>query len=136
VKVLLVEDERSLASVLARNLRARGYDVDLADTAEEAILSMAERWPDALIVDVNLPDFSGWEILRRLSEEDRSRLKVIMTSAAPLSQKRISEFRPAHALQKPFPIEAMLHALQDEGSTQAGPQVRPALSGQDAKEDA
>ena len=112
MKVLLVEDENSLADVLARNLRARGYKVAVEETAEAAILSMAHDWPDAMVIDVNLPDYSGWEILRRLAEADRDRLRVVMMSAAPLSQKRIQEYRPAGALQKPFPIGALLHAIE------------------------
>ena len=112
MKVLLVEDENSLADVLARNLRARGYSVAVEETAEAAILSMAHDWPDAMVVDVNLPDYSGWEILRRLADADRCKLRVVVMSAAPISQKRIEEYKPAGALQKPFPIGALLHAIE------------------------
>ena len=111
MNVLLVEDEASLADVLARNLRARGHDVTTRGTAEDAILSLAEAWPDALVLDINLPDESGWEVLRRLSTEDRRRLHVVVISAAPMSKKRLDEFKPAHALLKPFPIDALARSL-------------------------
>jgi DNA-binding response OmpR family regulator len=114
MKVLLVEDETALANVIARNLRARGHEVTVAPTAEDALLSMAERWPEALILDVNLPDLTGWEILRRLSPDDRKSLRVIVISAAPLSGKRIEEFQPLRWLQKPFPIDALVRLVQDE----------------------
>jgi CheY-like chemotaxis protein len=84
-----------------------------ADTAEGAILQMVEDWPDVLVLDVNLPDYSAWEVLRRLGEESRRRLRVIVTSAYPISQKRIDEFRPHSALQKPFPVSALLHAVEN-----------------------
>jgi DNA-binding response OmpR family regulator len=116
MNVLLVEDEAPLADVLARNLRARGHGVVTRGTAEDAILSLAESWPDAMILDINLPDDSGWEVLRRLSSEDRRRLHVVVISAAPLSRKRLEEFRPAHALLKPFPIDALAHALQNDAA--------------------
>ncbi len=48
--VLLVEDEAALADVLARNLRAHGHHVRTEATARDAIVSMAEAWPDALAV--------------------------------------------------------------------------------------
>jgi DNA-binding response OmpR family regulator len=118
VKVLLVEDEISLADVLARNLRARGNDVTTRGTAEDAILSLAEAWPDALVLDINLPDESGWEVLRRLSAEDRRRLHVVVISAAPISAKRLDEFKPAHALLKPFPIDALARSLEDGATTE------------------
>ena len=111
MKVLLVEDESALADVIARNLRARAHQVMVEYAAEPALLRMAELWPDVLVIDVNLPDLTGWEILRRLSEQDRKRLHVIVISAAPISPKRIDEFKPDRTLQKPFPIDALIRAL-------------------------
>ena len=117
MRILLVEDEAALADVIARNLRARGHDVTHELTAEEALLRMAEAWPDTLILDVNLPDLTGWEILRRLSPADRERLHTVVISAAPISQKRIDEFKPDRTLQKPFPIEALIRALDTARET-------------------
>lgn len=112
MKILLVEDEAALADVIARNLRARSHDATVAGTAEAAILAMAADWPDVLVLDVNLPDYTGWEILRRLTGRDRERLGVIVISAAPLSQKRIDEFQPLKWLQKPFPMDALIRLLE------------------------
>jgi two-component system OmpR family response regulator len=111
MKVLLVEDEAPLADVLARNLRAHGHTVTTEGSAESAILDMAEQWPDALVLDVNLPDYSGWEVLRRIGGARRG-MRVVIISAAPISQKRIAEFRPDHCLLKPFPSGTLLRALE------------------------
>lgn len=111
MKVLLVEDEAALADVIARNLRKRGHSVTLAPTAEVALASLAAERPDVLLLDVNLPDMTGWDILRRLSQDDRRQLSVVVISAAPISPKRIEEFRPARCLMKPFPIDALLRTL-------------------------
>jgi len=113
MRVLLVEDEAALADVIDRNLRARGHSVALAPTAQAALLNLAAERPDVLLLDVNLPDMTGWEILRRLSEDDRRHLPVVVISAAPISPKRIEEFRPARCLMKPFPIDALLRILSD-----------------------
>jgi DNA-binding response OmpR family regulator len=119
VKVLLVEDDRALADVIRRNLNAHGHAVVVADSAEGAILQMVEESPDVFILDVNLPDYSAWEVLRRLGEESRRQVRVIVMSAYPISQKRIEEFRPDSALQKPFPMYALLHAVEDGRSEPA-----------------
>src|SRR5690349_15951933 len=111
MRILLVEDEAALADVIARNLRARGHQVAHELTAEGALLNMTEAWPDTLVLDVNLPDHTGWEILRRLTPADRERLHTVVISAAPISQKRIDEFKPERTLQKPFPIEALIRAI-------------------------
>jgi two-component system OmpR family response regulator len=113
MRVLLVEDETALADVIARSLRARGHSVTLAPTAGAALLSLAAEWPDVLLLDVNLPDMTGWEILRRLGESDGRHLPVVVISAAPISPKRIEEFKPASCLMKPFPIDALLRILSE-----------------------
>ncbi len=111
MKVLLVEDEAALADVIGRNLWARGHSVTLAPTAEAALHSLAVERPDVLLLDVNLPDMTGWDVLRRLDEDDRRRLSVVVISAAPISPKRIEEFKPERCLMKPFPIDALLRTL-------------------------
>ena len=113
MNILLVEDDGPLRDVIARNLRARGHELAVAGTAEAAILAMAEAWPDALVLDVNLPDMTGWDVLRRLTAADRKRVSVIIVSAAPISEKRIVEFQPLRQLQKPFPIDALVRLLNE-----------------------
>jgi len=113
MNILLVEDDAPLADVIGRNLRARGHALTVAGTAEAALLAMAETWPDVLILDVNLPDQTGWDVLRRLTAEDRKRVSVIVVSAAPISEKRVVEFQPLRHLQKPFPIEALVRLLAE-----------------------
>jgi DNA-binding response OmpR family regulator len=108
-----VEDEAALADVIGRNLRARGHSIALAPTAEAALRNLAAERPDVLLLDVNLPDMTGWDVLRGLGEDDRGHLPVVVISAAPISPKRIEEFRPARCLVKPFPIDALLRILRD-----------------------
>lgn len=113
MKVLVVEDDEMLAGVLDRNLQAHGHSSRRADTAEEALLQMKEDLPDAVILDVNLPDSSAWEVLRRLGDSKPASLRVIIVSAAPISRKRLDEFRPYGSLQKPFAIGSLLHLLEE-----------------------
>lgn len=127
MNILLVEDDAPLGDVLARNLRARGHHPAVAPTAEAAVLAMAEVWPDVLVLDVNLPDMTGWDVLRRLTPADRERLSVIVISAAPISEKRVVEFQPLRHLQKPFPIEALVRLLNEAApsATLAGEKEEP-----------
>lgn len=113
MRILLVEDEAELAQVIARNLSRHGNEVTAVGSAEEAVLSMAEHWPEALILDINLPDLTGWDVLRRLSPDDRRTLPAIIISAAPISEKRIAEFRPFRALLKPFTMDVLVRAIED-----------------------
>ena len=112
MKVLLVEDENALADVMARNISARGHQVRTAASAGEAWRCVDEEQPDVMVLDINLPDESGWEVLRRLGEK-RNGLRIVIVSAAPLSQKRLAEFEPARWFIKPFPLEALMRSLED-----------------------
>ena len=112
-RVLLVDDEPAIAEILSRSLRARGHEVRVAATGMDALLALAEEVPDVLVLDISLPDITGWEVLRRLSPLDRARVPVIVFSASPLASGRVAEFKPAGVLEKPFPIVALLRLIAE-----------------------
>jgi DNA-binding response OmpR family regulator len=65
-RVLVVDDEAGLRRALAANLRARGYEVDLAASGEEALALAARGHPDVVILDLGLPGIDGVEVVRGL----------------------------------------------------------------------
>lgn len=109
--ILLVEDEPRLRQTLERSLTGRGYAVDLAATVAEASAKAMSGTYDVMLLDVNLPDASGWDVLRALRETGCS-LPSIVLSAAPPNPVRVREFRPAGILYKPFPMDALLRLIQ------------------------
>jgi two-component system KDP operon response regulator KdpE len=78
-RVLVVDDEPQIQRALGVALRANGYEVDQAETGEQALDLAAARPPDLVILDLGLPDLDGVEVCRRLREW--SRLPVIVLSA-------------------------------------------------------
>jgi DNA-binding response OmpR family regulator len=108
--ILLVEDEATLRRVIARNLEARGAKVLEAETAREAI-EIIEASPDLILLDINLPDSSGWNVLRHLRDAGRS-IPTVIVSAVRVSPDRLDEFKPLAYLPKPFPIEALLRLVE------------------------
>src|SRR5271169_1345628 len=69
VRVLVVDDEPSLAELLASVLRYEGWTVKTAGNGADAVRTAREFRPDAVVLDVMLPDFSGIEVMRRLRVE-------------------------------------------------------------------
>jgi CheY-like chemotaxis protein len=65
-RVLVVDDEPQILRALTTNLRGAGYEVDTAATGEAALAAAAMRPPDAVILDLVLPDRSGTEVCREL----------------------------------------------------------------------
>ena len=72
VRVLVIEDEAKLASVIARGLREEGYAVDIAGQGEDALWMARAAAYDAILLDVMLPGADGFDVCRRLREARRS----------------------------------------------------------------
>src|ERR1041384_599023 len=80
--VLIVEDEAPLVMMLRYNLEREGFAVDEAANGEEALLRIAERGPDAVLLDWMLPHVSGLELCRQIRRAPATRsLPVIMLTA-------------------------------------------------------
>jgi DNA-binding response OmpR family regulator len=108
--VLLVEDEPALRRVIARNLTSRGLDVREAATVAEALEALTTAVPDLMLLDINLPDRTGWDVLRDLKRRSVD-VPTIVVSAVQVSQTRLDEFHPIAYLPKPFPIDALLRLV-------------------------
>src|SRR4249920_2913427 len=88
--VLIVEDEAPLVTMLRYNLEREGFAVDAAGDGEEALLRIAERRPDAVLLDWMLPLVSGLEVCRQIRRAPATRsLPVIMLTARGEESDRI-----------------------------------------------
>src|SRR5260370_1884730 len=87
MRILLVEDERKVASFIARTLRENAYAVDVADTGEKALELGRDVSSDAILLDVRLPRMSGIEVCRELRQRGVE-APVLMLTARTLLQQR------------------------------------------------
>jgi two-component system, OmpR family, KDP operon response regulator KdpE len=111
-RVLVVDDEPQILRAVSANLRGAGYDVDTASTGEDALANAAMRPPDAVILDLVLPDKSGTEVTRELRQW--STAPVILLSAVGDEGDKV-EALDAGAddyVTKPFGIEELLARLR------------------------
>jgi DNA-binding response OmpR family regulator len=106
-RVLVVEDEAPLRMIIRRNLEHRGIAVSEARTAAEALAALAAEMPDLLLLDINLPDRTGWDVLRDLHASG-AKPRTIVVSAVRVSPEKLVEFDAEAYLPKPFPIEALV----------------------------
>jgi len=117
-RILLVEDDAVLRYLIERNLLARQHTVFVAEDAGGALAQLCMRTFDLIVLDINLPDQTGWEVLRTALREgylhmrqidgDHPLLPVVVLSAVRVSPFRLAEFRPLAYLPKPFPMDALL----------------------------
>src|ERR1700736_3031046 len=108
--VLLVEDEVTFRRVIARNLSGRGLLVREVGPGDEAIAVSAAERPDLMLLDINLPDHTGWDVMRELHRLGIN-VPTIVVSAVRVSPSRLQEFHPMAYLPKPFPLEALLRLV-------------------------
>jgi DNA-binding response OmpR family regulator len=111
-RILIVEDEPTFRSIVVRNLRARGFEVDEAETTNDAVVLIGNAPPDVILLDINLPGRSGWDLLRQLKSEGKH-IPTIIVSAVRVSTERLDEFKPLAYLPKPFPLEALLRVVEN-----------------------
>ncbi len=109
-RVLIVEDEATLRRIIAINLSSRGLLVSEAGTAEAAVGAVTHDRPDLILLDINLPDRTGWDVLRELRSRE-TEVPTIVISAVRANPSRLAEFHPVAYLPKPFPIEALLRLV-------------------------
>ncbi len=113
IRVLVVDDEPSLAELLASVLRYEGWDIAVAEDGSSAVKTAREFQPDAVVLDVMLPDFSGLEVLRRLRAE-LPHVCVLFLTARDSVEDRIAGITAGgdDYVTKPFSLEEVLARLR------------------------
>ena len=115
MRILVVDDDRSLRDALRRALTLAGYEVDLAETGQEGLTRIAADAPDAVVLDVGMPGIDGLEVCRRLRNAG-NRVPVLMLTARESVEDRIDGLDAGadDYLAKPFDVgelKARLRAL-------------------------
>ncbi len=110
--ILVVDDEPQILRALQTTLRAAGYDVSTAETARQALTSAAIRPPEAVILDLVLPDRSGIEVCREL--RDWTQAPIIVLSAVGEERDKVAALDAGadDYVTKPFGVDELLARLR------------------------
>jgi two-component system KDP operon response regulator KdpE len=111
-RVLIVEDEPALLRALQINLRARGYEVITSTAGAQALAEAAQRPPDAVLLDLGLPDLDGTDVIRQL--RTWSAVPVLVLSGRGGSGDKIGALDAGadDYVTKPFSMEELLARLR------------------------
>ena len=125
-RVLVVDDDRDLCDLLADFLVEEGYEVTTAYAGQDAIDAARRSTPDAVLLDLLLPDISGVHVGRALREIPGARnLPIVIISGDRAALARSTAELGAHSfLEKPFSLTAVRAAVDDalaRGSDANGP---------------
>ena len=109
LSVLVVDDDRAIGKLLRLNLEGSGTRVIEAASGLECINALQQSPVDLVLLDVRLPDFSGWGVLSllRLTESLRD-IPVIVVSEEPPNTTLMERLKPDDYIQKPFDMRDLL----------------------------
>jgi two-component system KDP operon response regulator KdpE len=110
--IAVVEDDSALRRALRTSLRARGFDVRDVASGEEAIVLAADDVPDAMLLDLGLPDVDGLEVLRRVREFSAVPIVVLTARDRQTDKVRALDLGADDYVTKPFDTEELLARLR------------------------
>ena len=109
--ILVIEDDERFADILADLAREMGFGCLAAHNATDGLALAAQQRPDAIVLDMNLPDFSGLGVLDQLKRNPNTRhIPVHIVSVADYAQEALGRGAVGYAL-KPVKREELVHAL-------------------------
>jgi two-component system OmpR family response regulator len=113
IRILAVDDESSLTELLSMAMRYEGWQVSTAASGIEAVKAAREVRPDAIVLDMMLPDFDGLEVMRRVRAEDPD-VPVIFLTARDAVADRINGLTAGgdDYVTKPFSLEEVIARLR------------------------
>ena len=107
IKVLLIEDDYTAASQVAQYLESVGFELDISETAVDGLLKLSAQHYDILLLDLSLPDFSGFEVIKQINNQ--SNIPIIVLSCHSNLEAKVQAFRFGvdDYLCKPFMLEEL-----------------------------
>jgi DNA-binding response OmpR family regulator len=108
--ILLVEDDEPLRKTIARTLTAAGYMVLGAATFAQALDKMAVK-PNLLILDINLPDATGWDVADWLQDQT-TQIPIIVISGLAPDHELLRHFKAKAFLPKPFAMRELMALVE------------------------
>lgn len=112
MKILVIDDEPSVRTLIADALADEGHEVILAGSGDQGLAAIQRDPPDAVFLDVVMPGTDGIEVLRQIRERDPDLPVIILTGWA--NEQEIEDLRRlgvADVVQKPVPLRNLTRAL-------------------------
>jgi two-component system KDP operon response regulator KdpE len=111
-RILLVDDEVPIQRALAPLLRSRGYEVDVAGTATEALQAIRVNPPDLIVLDLGLPDLEGIEVCRQVRAESDVPIVILSARGGEIEKVAALDLGADDYVTKPFGPEELLARIR------------------------
>lgn len=112
MKILIVDDEVHVATVLADSVRLQGHEAFVAGGGEEGLAILDQKRPDAVFLDIVMPGMGGIEVLRRIREVYPALPVIVITGHASTAEiEEAKRLGVTDCVQKPFVLNQLSQAL-------------------------
>ena len=112
LRILVVDDEKSIRSFLKTSLSAYGYSVFEAAKGKEALMDSIETHPDAIILDLGLPDMDGKEVIAKIRKRTKTPIIILSVRDDPSEKIAALDVGADDYLTKPFSVGELLARLK------------------------
>ena len=114
-RILAVDDDQNILKVVQAILQEKDYEVDTAQTGEEAIKKTKENTYDLMLIDIRLPDTEGTELLTKV-RDTKPRIRKIIVTGYPTLQNAVTAVNKAADayVMKPFDVDNLLNTIEDQ----------------------
>lgn len=109
--ILVVDDDSGIRSVIAELLADEGFDVATATNGSEALARIAQRRPTLVLLDLQMPVMSGWEVLTHLRKA-RVGVPVVFMTAGYRAQTEAERYGADGYVAKPFALDELLGVVE------------------------
>lgn len=116
MKILVVEDDRSVRETVGMVLDCYNYEVQLVDGGGTALRHLETSWPDVMLLDLSLTDMAGEELYHRIQERFGKVPPTVVLSAAQNGAERIARMPGARFLAKPYTLDQLNEVLEAVGT--------------------
>ena len=112
-KILVIDDARSIRSLLASLLRRKGYQVMLAENGAEGLELFRQEQPDAIVLDLKMPGMDGLTVLQHVRRVSLDQPVIMLTGTwTPTMEQQVRALGVTELLKKEFPQDQLEEALK------------------------
>jgi CheY-like chemotaxis protein len=113
VKILVIDDEPSIRSLLDTLLRRKGYDVVLADSGRKGLELFRREHPDVIVLDLKMPEMDGLTVLRQIHSLDPKKPVIILTGAGNTeAEQQVRALGVTEYIEKEFSLHLLGNSLK------------------------
>ena len=114
MKILIVDDEVVVANLLAEALRLQGHEAIVASSGAQGLALVEQKQPDAVFLDIVMPEMNGIEVLRRIRDAHRGLPVIVISGRASSAQiEEAKRLGITDWIEKPFVLTHLDQALRD-----------------------